>query len=701
MNMLTGALCCCLSLATAAFAAAPLPYQNPALSTETRVQDLLSRMSVDEKAGQLVQTNLTRLMAGNGYTRGPLDPAQLSAVLGKAHVGSVLSGGGFAPVPNTPAAWAEMTNALQRYALDSTPLRIPLLYGADGVHGHNNVLGATLFPHNIGLAASFDPALVRQVATSTGQAMRATGVNWNFAPDADLGLDPRWGRFYETFGEDPQWVSALVAAQVRGFQASPLTGVAATVKHFIGYGQAPDGRDRAPATASDSALKTLLLPPFQAAFRAGAAAVMVNSGALNGQPVHASGDLLTGLLRRELSFGGVTISDWDDVARLKTVHQVAGSDEEAVRQAVLAGIDVMMVPTEAAAYSATVSRLVGSGGLPLSRLDEAAGRVLALKFRLGLFERPFVDPAQAAAKVVDRELAYQAAGASMTLLKNAAVGGLPLLPLGVRTPRVLVVGPAASDPRAQLGGWSVDWQGLPPETEVNAVTVLAGLKAHVPKGVTLAYQDGSTPADVQQAARNADVIVSVVGEKPGAEGQADSPTLALDAAELARVEALRGFGKPIVTVLLAGRPLDLRTVLPSSDALLMAYLPGSEGGRAVADAVWGNRNPSGRLPFRWPTGSDALPAVLNAAPNSSSPNLPTLFPFGAGLSYTQFAEQDLQIDEAAQTARVTVSNTGSRAGQHVVLAYGGSGPDRHLVAVGRVRLAAGERQTLSLTWLDF
>ncbi|MFB9991093.1 glycoside hydrolase family 3 protein [Deinococcus oregonensis] len=693
MNLLTCVLCCSISLATAA--AAPLPYQNPALPTETRVQDLLSRMSLEEKAGQLVQTNLTRLMAGNGYTRGHLDPAQLSAVLGQAHVGSVLSGGGFAPVPNTPAAWAEMTNALQRYALDSTPLRIPLLYGADGVHGHNNVLGATLFPHNIGLAASFDPALTLKVAASAGAALRATGVNWNFAPDADMGLDPRWGRFYETFGEDPHLVSALVAAQVRGFQASPLTGVAATVKHFIGYGQAADGRDRAPATASEPAIDNVLLPPFQAAFQAGAASVMVNSGALNGQAVHASGDLLTGLLRRELGFGGVTISDWDDVARLKTVHQVAVSDEDAVQQAVLAGIDVMMVPTEAAAYSATVSQLVRSGKLPMSRLDEAASRVLALKFRLGLFERPFVDPAQAAARVVDRELAYQAAGASMTLLKNAAVGGLPLLPLSVRTPRVLVVGPAARDPRAQLGGWSVDWQGVPPEIEVDAVTVLAGLKAQVPRGVTLAYQDGSDLTELQQAARSADVIVSVLGEKPGAEGQADSPALALNDQDLKRVQNLRRFGKPVVTVLLAGRPLDLRTVLPASDALLMAYLPGSEGGRAVADAVWGSRNPSGRLPFRWPTRPDALPAVLGAAPN-----LPSLFPFGAGLSYTQFAEQDLRIDPVARTAQVTVSNTGSRAGQHVVLAYDGAGPSRQLVAVGKVRLAAGERQTVRLVWLN-
>ncbi|MDB5046876.1 MAG: beta-glucosidase-like glycosyl hydrolase [Deinococcus sp.] len=691
MNLLTCILCCSISLATAA---APLPYQNPALPIDTRVQDLLSRMSLEEKAGQLVQTNLTRLMAGNGYTRGPLDPAQLSAVLGEAHVGSVLSGGGFAPVPNTPAAWAEMTNALQRYALDSTPLRIPLLYGTDGVHGHNNVPGATLFPHNIGLAASFDPALAQKVAASAGAALRATGVNWNFAPDADMGLDPRWGRFYETFGEDPQLVSALVAAQVRGFQATPLTGVAATVKHFIGYGQAADGRDRAPATASDSALSNILLPPFQAALQAGAATVMVNSGALNGQAVHASGDLLTGLLRRDLGFDGITISVWDDVARLQTVHKVAVTEEDAVQQAVLAGIDVMMVPTEAAAYSATVSQLVRSGKLPTSRLDEAASRVLALKFRLGLFEQPFVDPAQAAARVVDRELAYQAAGASVTLLKNGAVGGLPLLPLGVRTPRVLVVGPAARDPRAQLGGWSVDWQGVPPGVEVDAVTVLAGLKAQVPRGVTLAYQDGSDPAELQLAARSADVIVSVLGEKPGAEGEADSPALALTDQDLARVQALRRFGKPVLTVLLAGRPLDLRTVLPASDALLMAYLPGSEGGRAVADAVWGNRNPSGRLPFRWPARPDALPAVLNAAPN-----LPALFPFGAGLSYTQFAEQNLQIDAVAHTAQVTVSNIGSRAGQHVVLAYDGAGPGRQLVAVGKVRLAAGERQTISLTWL--
>ncbi|GGR08030.1 glycoside hydrolase family 3 protein [Deinococcus ruber] len=691
MNRLAACLLACtVSLASAA----SFPYQNPALPTADRVQDLLSRMTPEEKAGQLVQINVTSLMVGNGYTRGPLDPDKLGAVLGKAHVGSVLSGGGAAPVPNTPAAWAEMTNALQTYALNASPLHIPLLYGADGVHGHNNVLGATLFPHNIGLAASFDPVLAQQVATSTGVAMRATGVNWNFAPVADLGRDPRWGRFYETFGEDPSLVAAMVAAQIRGFQASPLTGVAATVKHFIGYGQAPDGTDRAPATVSASTLKALMLPPFQAAIDAGAASVMVNSGSLNGEPVHASPQLLSGLLRDDLNFGGITISDWDDVDRLKSVYRVASSDQDAVKQAVVAGIDVMMVPTRADDYSVIVAQLARAGTLSTARLDQAAGRVLALKFRLGLFEHPFVNASEAAARVVNRDLAYRAASASMTLLKNSESGGGPLLPLSARTPRVLVVGPAANDARFQLGGWSVDWQGVPAGVNVPAVTVLAGLRANPPGGVSVTYQDGSRPADLQQAARNADVIVSVLGEQPGAEGKADSPALALSADDLARVQLLHTLGKPVVTVLLAGRPLDLRSVLPASDAFLMAYLPGSEGGRAVADALWGARNPSGRLPFSWPARPDALPSTL-ASPSS----VPPLFAFGSGLSYTQFSERALDINAAARRASVTVSNVGPRAGQHTVLAYDGSGAARHLVAVGTVRLEKGETKTVALTWL--
>ncbi|NJK43508.1 MAG: beta-glucosidase [Pleurocapsa sp. SU_196_0] len=672
------------SALVAANAQTPLPYQNPDLPLETRVADLLSRMSLPEKAGQMVQVNVTRLMGSGPWDRGPLNTGFLEDVLGKAQVGSVLSGGGAAPVPNTPRAWAEMTNALQRFTLSKSRLKIPLLYGADGVHGHNNVPVATMFPHNFGAAAAFDAKLGEQMALSTARAMRATGVRWNFAPDADLGRDPRWGRFYETFGEQPALASSFVAAQVRGFQGG---SVAATVKHFVGYGLAPDGRDRAPATVSDTDLRELLLPPFRAAIDAGAMSLMVNSGALNGEPVHASGRLLTNLLRGELKFGGVVISDWDDVANLKTVHRVASSDAEAVQQAVMAGVDVMMVPIEAASTAAVLVKLVEGGQVTRARVDEAVSRVLTLKFKLGLFEQPFVDETQADAAMLDRDLARRAASATMTLLKNDA----GVLPLSSDTKTLLIVGDAANDASRQLGGWSVEWQGLPAGSAVSAVTIVQGIKAAAPSSLRLMFDSGTDATRLQRAARDADAIVAVIGETPYAEGKGDNPSLNLPVDQLEIVRNLRNLGKPVVTVLFAGRPVNLESVLPVSNALLMAYLPGSEGGRAVADALFGARNPSGRLPFSWPKTASQLPATLG----TTAQNAP-LYPFGTGLSYTTFEAQNPRFTAPLEVS-LDVTNTGKRAGTRTVLAWTRDGSRERLVGWASVSLKAGERQTVQIT----
>ncbi|AFZ66638.1 glycoside hydrolase family 3 N-terminal domain-containing protein [Deinococcus peraridilitoris] len=681
---------------TSPAAAPPLPYQDRAQPVEARVADLLARMTLTEKIGQLTQINVTRLMGQNEWDRGPLSERWLDVVLGEHQVGSLLSGGGSAPVPNTPEAWARMTNDLQRYTLTHSRLKIPLIYGVDAVHGHNNVKGAPLFPHNIGLAATFDVNLTRDINALTARALRATGISWNFAPVADVGRDPRWGRFYETFGEDPTLTAQLVVASVQGLQGEKLgpATVAATLKHFIGYSVPQNGRDRQPAQISRESLQRVHLPPFQAGMKAGAATVMINSGALNGEPAHSSRGLLTELLREELKFPGLAVSDWEDIARLQTVHKTASTYQDAVRQALGAGIDMSMVPNDAPAFTSAVKTLVENGSLPLARVDEAVRRVLALKFELGLFEQPYVDPAAAGSAVTaGQDLALRAARQSMTLLKNDS----ELLPLKGRR-SVVVVGRRAVDPRSQLGGWSIGWQGLPENEDIPAVTVLDGMKQVLPKGTRLTYSEDLSAA----LPANTDAIVAVVGEAPGAEGEADNPGLTLPQEDVALLRRALGSGRPVVAVLLAGRPLLLPDdVQRGLRALVMAYLPGSEGGRAVADVLYGNTSPSGRLPFTWPKSVSALPMIEGATPGQ---NAQALYPFGTGLSYTRFQYAGLSVQGAGarQTAQVRVTNSGQVAGGHTVLAFarpasgGTAGGERLLVGFTRVTLKPGETRTVAL-----
>ncbi|SMB80289.1 glycoside hydrolase family 3 N-terminal domain-containing protein [Deinococcus hopiensis] len=664
------------------------PYLNPALPVEDRVEDLLGRMTLPEKVGQLTQIDVLRLMGQDEWDRGPLNPTWMEKILADQHVGSLLSSGGAAPVPNTPETWVQVTNDLQRYAIEHSRLKIPILYGIDAVHGHNSVLNATMFPHNLGLGATFDPELTRRIGEVTARALRATGITWNFAPDADMGRDPRWGRFYETWGEDPLLAGEMVAASVRGQQGDALgpNSVATTLKHFTGYGAPIGGKDRADARISNAELREIHLPSFQAGLTAGAATVMVNSGSVNGVPAHASAPLLTQILRKELGFGGVTISDWEDIKRLQTVHKYVPTYREAVHQAINAGVDVSMVPHDAEGFTGAVLDLVQAGEISEARVNEAAGHVLALKFRLGLFEKPYADPAGATPAVkAGQDLALRAARESITLL---ATNGRTL-PLGGSAKNVLVVGERARDPRSQLGGWTIGWQGLPASEDTRAVTVLDGMKQVVPRGSRLSYSSAvpSKPS--------ADVIVVTVGEPPHAEGEADNPKLALPEGDLALLRDAVATGKPVVAVLLAARPLILPEEVRSRlAALVMAYLPGSEGGRAVADVLYGNTNPSGRLPFTWPKTLAQVPGSYDAPSAAGAP----LYPFGHGLSYTTFAYSGLTFADGRIT--VKVSNTGKVPGAHTVLAFaratGATTPPK-LAAFARTVLQPGETRTVTLT----
>jgi beta-glucosidase len=609
-----------------------LPYQDPSQPLPARVDDLLGRMTLGEKVGQLAQVHVARLNTS----------ADFDEVFADEGVGSVLSGGGELPgAINTPRSWAEGINSIQKAALRRSRLGIPIIYGADAPHGLSPVLGAVIFPQQIGMGATRDPALARQVAAVTARGATALGIRWIFGPVADISRDLRWGRYYETYSEDPKLASALVAASVRGLQGSNSSRlvVAATAKHFIGYSQPRGGRDRYPVTISHSTLMTWFVPSFQAAVTAGAATVMTQHGAVNGTPVVASHEIATDLLRGTMKFGGVLISDWGDVGDLycpvgtpptPKLSCIASSPKDAVRRAIDAGVDVSMIPDDSAQFTSSLIQLVNSGAVPRARIDEAVKRMLTLKFRLGLFEQPYVDAGKAQSGVVaagDRKLARKAADASMTLLKNRN----HVLPLKTSGGPVLVVGPAAEEISWQMGGWTIGWQGLPEGAKPPAVTVLDGVREALGAGRVLTA-NWREPAAVRAKAKKARAIIVVIGEKPYAEWLGDKPSASLAPDQARLVKAAESTGKSVVLVLAAGRPLIITDLIKKADALLVAYLPGTEGGHAVADVLFGRVSPRGKLPVSWPASIKDVPMVKGAR-LSDGKRVKPLFAYGAGLSY--------------------------------------------------------------------
>ncbi|GAA1822408.1 beta-glucosidase [Planosporangium flavigriseum] len=683
-------------------------YLRASAPVNARVQDLVRRMTLDEKVGQLEQIAVNRLLGDCNWSGGAFNETCMKQVLADAHTGSILSGGGMGPQSNTPKDWAVMINTIQKYAMEHSRLRIPIVYGVDAVHGHNNVLGATLFPHQIGLGAAWDPALVGAAAESTQRAVAATGVTWNFAPVADLARDQRWGRYYETYSEDPLLAGESAASAVRGLQNSASgRKVAASVKHFAGYSEPANGHDRVPADLSMRYLQDTILPSYKAAVDAGALTVMVNSGAINGVPVHASRYLLTDVLRNQWRFQGVVISDWNDVLSLQTAYHIVGDYPSAIAAAVNAGVDMAMVPPDDRRFHASAVDAVKRGLISQRRLDEAVGRVLRLKFTLGLFEHPYVDPDKANAAVLgtDSDLARKAATESLVLLRNS--GGV--LPLAAGK-RVLVTGPSADSMPNQTGGWTIGWQGVPDGVTVPGTTIVQGLKANAPAGTSVEYVPDGAAAAAQ--AQSADAIVVVVGEKPGAEGLSDAPRPELAADQQDLVASLQATGKPVVVVVVSARPLVLGRAAGTA-GLLAAWLPGTEGGNAVADVLYGKANPSGRLPVSWPKNLGNEPMYYQQLPGTNSgpdSGYSPAYAFGAGLSYTTYTMGNLTVNRSQVRPGdtvgldVTVANTGTRAGDLVVPIYVSQptsavlAPAKRLVAFTRVTLAAGQSRTVHLTF---
>jgi beta-glucosidase len=607
----------------------PPVYRDAAEPVPARVADLLGRMTLAEKAGQLAMIHVGRI-------RGDADLQELFARDG---VGAVLSGAGEVPGGDgSLAAWAAGVNDLQRSALDHSRLGIPIVYGSDATHGFTWVKGAEVYPQQLGLAAAHDPELVQAIAAATGRVVRAAGVRWVFGPVADVSRDLRWGRYYETFGEDPQVAASLVEAAVRGTQgpdpAHPLA--AATAKHFLAYSQPQGGRDSASVQASASELADVFAPPFAAAIHAGVASVMNQHGWVNGTPTVASKALLTDVLRTQLGFDGVELTDWGDVENLycgcqgaptvQAMPKVAADYEHAVAAALNAGAEVSMVPDRATEFTAAVQAAVRDRLVDGSRLDAAVAHVLTLKFELGLFDDPYVpEPSPATARTdEDVALSRRAADESITVLKNAR----RLLPLRSRGP-VLVVGPDTL--RRQDGGWTVQWQGVPAgTTPPPGVTVLQGVRAAVGAKNVRTVASWRNAAAVRRAASRARVVLVLVGEEPYAEWEGDTANASLSADEARLVRVVESTRTPVVLLLVSGRPLMITPLIRGADAFVMAYLPGSEGGRAVADVLFGRVKARGRLPFTWPASIKDVPMALNRRLDGQ-PATP-LFRLGAGLT---------------------------------------------------------------------
>ena len=570
---------------------------------------LLSQMTLAEKVGQMTQ-------AEHDFLKDPAD-------VDNYFLGSVLNGGGSDPkAGNSLQAWREMYEGYQEKA-KRTRLHIPLIYGIDAVHGNNNVLGAVIFPHNIGLGATRDAELVRRISEITAEEVRAIGVNWAFAPCVCVPQDIRWGRSYEGFSEDPQIVSMLGAAAVRGLQGSDLRDprhVAATAKHFVGDGGTSvgtgvenGGLDQGDTRVDSLTLRALHMYPYRAAIAAGAATIMPSYNSWNGVKVSGDRHLLTDILKGELGFQGFLISDY------RAVDQLDKDYRTAIAKSVNAGMDMVMVPDRYREFIAYLTDVVHLGAVPMSRIDDAVVRILRVKLAMGLMDPSYDYHADRALEqrfgsAEHRAVARQAVRQSMVLLRNER----QTLPLSSSLHRIHVAGRNADDIGNQSGGWTIDWQGKSGAVTTGGTTILAGIKQSVGSGTQVTYS-----ADASGAA-GADAIIVVVGETPYAEMKGDRLDLSLDAQDRAAIATARATKLPVVVVVVSGRPLILGDAVEQADAILAAWLPGTEGA-GVADVLFGRYKPTGKLSFTWPRSMADLPRRAGAG----NP----LFPLGFGLAY--------------------------------------------------------------------
>jgi beta-glucosidase len=587
-------------------------YLDPALPIDERVEDLLGRMTLAEKIGQMTQVEKNSM---------PVDDV---AVYG---IGSVLSGGGGSPPVNTPEAWVMMVGGFQASAL-RTRLAIPLIYGVDSVHGHANLYGATVFPQQIALGAANNPDLMEQIGRITAAETAATGIYWNFGPVVAVVQDIRWGRTYESYGEDPDLVASLATAYITGLQGDDLserTTILATPKHFVGDGATTWGTstsgdymiDQGDAQIDEQTLRDVHLAPYIDAIEAGAICIMVSFSSWNGTKMHAHEYLITDVLKDELGFEGFVVSDWAGI------DQISPDYYESVVAAINAGIDMAMVPYDYERFINTLTEAVEDGDVSIERIDDAVRRILRAKFALGLFENPYADPTllDSIGSDMHRIIARAAVRDSLVLLKNDG----DILPMGEDTGVVLVAGQAADDVGIQSGGWTIQWQGGEGDI-LPGTTILEGIERVAPEGATVYYNRAGTP-QVHGEAVEPDVCIAVVGERPYAEGVGDDADLTLPDQDLAVLDNLGEACDRLGVVLVSGRPLIITDLIDDWDAVVAAWLPGSEGD-GVAEVLFGVQGFSGTLPLTWPASVDQLPLGTETGEEP-------LFPFGYGLTTSE------------------------------------------------------------------
>ena len=599
-------------------------------SYDPQVKALLAKMTLDEKIGQMTQPEYGPVLQNVGDMQ-------------KYFIGSVLSGGNSDPqvngkTDNSVQAWTDLYDRVQSEAL-KTRLGIPVLYGIDAVHGHSIVQGAVMFPHNVGLGCTRDPALVERIGRITAEEVRATGIQWTFGPCVTVPQDIRWGRTYEGYSEDPAVVSMLGAAAVRGLQGSDLNNplsILACVKHYAGDGGtspgavapsnvAPTGAGSSPRVRLDqgdtkvdeATLRRIHLPGYIAAIKAGAGSIMPSYSSWNGVKCSGSKRLLTEILKQELGFEGFLISDYNAIGQIKP-GDLKGSIEVSIN----AGMDMAMEPTDYRTYYNDLKELVNEGKVPMSRIDDAVTRILRVKFAMGLMDK---NRSQLADRKLQktfgspehRAVAREAVRKSLVLLKNDK----KTLPISKQAARIHVAGKSADNIGNQCGGWTIQWQGQTGNVTPGGTTILAAIKAAVPKTQVTFSLDGS-------GAQGATLGVVVVGELPYAEGSGDRADLSLGKEDVAAVNNMKKAGIPVVVIVISGRPVLINDILPQSDALIAAFLPGTEG-QGVADVLFGDYKPTGKLSYSWPRSNAQLPLNINLPKDKYDP----LFKLGYGLTY--------------------------------------------------------------------
>ncbi len=679
------------------------------------LKNLISKMTLEEKVGQMTQLAIQAVSVQPRDENGKLiiKEDKLREAIIKYHISSLIDAGG---AVNSLEEWHKLLTLIQDISLKETRLGIPNIYGIDAIHGIHYTKGATVFPHAIAMAATRNINLIEKAGEITALEVRASGIPWNFNPVLGVGREPLWPRMYETFGEDTYLVTQFGKNYIKGLQGSNIgnsTKVAACMKHYLGYSIPNNGFDRTPAWIPERIIREIFLPPFAAAVQQGCQTVMVNSSEINGIPVHSNEFLINGILKNELGFKGFVVSDWEDIKRLHTRDKVAATPKEAVRMAVMAGLDMSMVPLDFSFYDLLIE-LVKEGSVPMSRIDDAVFRILRVKYMLGLFDNPYPnkDLLKDFATEKSTQINLQAARETITLLENKN----STLPLN-KNIKVLVTGPNANLLSVLNGGWSLTWQGnnesLFPEEKF---TILEAIQNKIGKEKVSYVQGTEFDKDINtqqavKAAKNADAVILCLGEKTYAEFRGNITNLSLPNAQIELAKKLYATGKPVILVLIEGRPRIINQIADDAMAVVMAYLPGMEGGKAIADVLFGDVNPSGKLPFTYPRDVNGY-TTYDHKPLDDFEEVTDFNPqweFGRGLSYTSYKYDNLRLDNdkikigEPLNISVDVTNTGKRKGKEAVELflsdlYGSvTRPVKQLKRFTKINLNPGETKTVRFT----